>query len=243
MPVPAHNGGAQTCCNPKEIAHPPQSAADSSSRKLRQAKKVGNTVGSPSDPVTTETKWFDKLTMRSRLSRTLRGQHAGNSLKEMLSLDWQSYLSGFVDGEGCFCVTFNKSKRHRFGWDVRPSFSASQNQDRAQALFKMKDHFGCGNIRPDRSDRTIKYEVRSVPELVQKIIPHFQSYPMLSSKQADFERFAQIVFRINEKQHLTENSFREIANLAQGLNIFGKKRYLRTDLKYSLCPTTSWEST
>ena len=188
-------------------------------------------MGSPSDPVTTETKWFDKITMRSRLSRTLRGQHAGNSLKEMLSLDWQSYLSGFVDGEGCFCVTFNKSRRHRFGWDVRPSFSVSQNQDRAEALFRMKEHFGCGHIRPDRSDRTIKYEVRSIPELIQKIIPHFKSYPLISSKRADFEKFAQIVFRMNEKDHLTEKGFREIASIAEGLNSSAKKRYHRNGFK------------
>jgi hypothetical protein len=47
-----------------------------------------------------------------------------------------SYISGFVGGEGCFCVSFQPSKRHRFDWEVRPSFSVSQNADRAQLLYK-----------------------------------------------------------------------------------------------------------
>ena len=142
-------------------------------------------------------------------------------------MDWKSYLSGFVDGEGCFCVTFNKSKRHRFGWDIRPSFSVSQNADRAQALHRMKEHFGCGSIRPDRSDKTIKYEVRSVPELMEKIVPHFKSYPRVSTKQDDFEKFAEICQQLIRKEHLTAEGFRKIAKVSEGLNLSSKKRYLR----------------
>ena len=54
--------------------------------------------------------------------------------------DYPSYITGFVDGEGCFCVTFSKSKRHKFGWDIRPSFSVSQNSDRAEVLILMKQY-------------------------------------------------------------------------------------------------------
>src|SRR5579884_4206927 len=105
----------------------------------------------------------------------------------------RAYLSGYADGEGCFCVTFNKSRRHRFGWEIRPSFSVSQNADRAEVLDLFQSTFGCGSIRPDRSDKTLKYEVRSVPDLVSKVIPHFEQFPLLSSKRKDFEKFAVIV--------------------------------------------------
>ena len=145
--------------------------------------------------------------------------------------DLPSYLSGFVDGEGCFCVTFNKSKRHKFGWDIRPSFSASQNATRAEVLTLMKKYFGCGYIRPDRSDKTLKYEVRSVQELVSKIIPHFEKFPLLSSKQKDFRVFAGICRRMLQEQHLTIRGFREISKLAECLNTDGKKKYLRNEFK------------
>ena len=50
-------------------------------------------------------------------------------------MDLNAYISGYVDGEGCFCVSFQPSNRHRFGWEVRPSFSVSQNLDRSEVLY------------------------------------------------------------------------------------------------------------
>src|SRR5213596_1067242 len=103
--------------------------------------------------------------------------------------DLASYITGFVDGEGCFCVSFQPSKRHRFGWEVRPGFSVSQNADRAELLYIIQEKWECGSIRPDRSDKTLKFEIRNVGDLVAKVLPHFKTYPLMSSKQADFERF------------------------------------------------------
>src|ERR1700751_5169451 len=102
-------------------------------------------------------------------------------------MDLDSYISGFVDGEGCFCISFQPSARHCLGWEVRRSFSLSQNADRAQRLYWLKEKWNCGIIRPDRSDKTIKFEVRNVRDLVSIVIPHFESVPMMSSKQGDVE--------------------------------------------------------
>src|SRR5437660_9928923 len=99
------------------------------------------------------------------------------------------YLSGYADGEGCFCVTFNRSKRHKFGWEIRPSFSVSQNGERSEVLVIYQQIFGCGTIRPDRSDRTFKFETQSVSDMATKVIPTFERYPLSSSKLNDSDRF------------------------------------------------------
>src|ERR671929_1072997 len=117
-------------------------------------------------------------------------------------MDLDSYISEFVDGEGCFCVSFQPSKRHRFGWEVRPSFSVSQNADRAELLYVIQERWGCGFIRPDRSDKTLKFEVRNVRELVAKVLPHFRAYPLMSSKQADVVRFESICQLVHCSRHL-----------------------------------------
>src|SRR3979411_2637105 len=98
-------------------------------------------------------------------------------------MDLHSYISGFVDGEGCFCVSFQPSKRHRFGWEVRPSFSVSQNADRAELLDMIQEKWECGFIRPDRSDKTLKFEIRNVNDLVAKGLPHFEGSPWRSSNK------------------------------------------------------------
>lgn len=145
-------------------------------------------------------------------------------------MDEKSYLSGYADGEGCFCVTFNKSCRHRFGWDIRPSFSVSQNAERAEVLLIFQRVLDCGFLRPDRSDKTIKYEVRSVSELANKVVPHFQQYPLLSSKRNDFEKFAQIVQIMHMGEHLRPEGFTRVLELARLLNMNGKKKYGRNDI-------------
>ena len=55
-------------------------------------------------------------------------------------------------------------------------------------------YFGCGSIRPDRSDKTLKWETRKLDDLVERVVPHFIRYPLLSAKRLDFERFATCVF-------------------------------------------------
>ena len=102
-------------------------------------------------------------------------------------MDIASYISGYIDGEGCFCVSFQPSQRHRFGWEVRPSFSVNQNADRAQLLYTIQRIWKCGHIRPDRSDNTLKFEVRNLQDLVTIVLPHFRKFPLQSAKQTDVE--------------------------------------------------------
>ena len=149
-------------------------------------------------------------------------------------MDTASYISGFVDGEGCFCVSFQPSLRHRFGWEVRPSFSVSQNADRAELLYLIQERWGCGFIRPDRSDKTVKFEVRNVRDLVEKVLPHFKAYPLLSSKQADFERFARICELVSDDRHLELEGFEEIVRLAMEMNPSGKRKYSGSEILNSL---------
>ena len=149
-------------------------------------------------------------------------------------MDLPSYISGFVDGEGCFCVSFQPSKRHRFGWEVRPSFSVSQNADRAQLLYKLQELWECGFIRPDRSDKTLKFEVRNVRDLVERVLPHFRSFPLFSTKQADIERFDRICQLVNADKHLDREGFEEIVRLATEMNPSGKRKYSASEILNSL---------
>ena len=146
------------------------------------------------------------------------------------------YISGFVDGEGCFCVSFQPSKRHRFGWEVRPSFSVSQNADRSELLYVIQREWQCGFIRPDRSDKTLKYEVRQVRDLVERVLPHFRDYPLRSSKQADVMRFDRVCRIVYEGAHLVIEGFEEIVMVAMQMNPSGKRKYLGSDILNSLRP-------
>src|ERR671919_1636286 len=120
-----------------------------------------------------------------------------SSSREFLS----AYISGYVDGEGCFTVSISPRAKLLAGWEVRPSLSVSQNGGRAEVLHALQAYFGCGSIRPDRSDRTLKWETRRLDELVGRVIPHFIRYPLLSGKRLDFERFAVICWMMKGGEH------------------------------------------
>jgi hypothetical protein len=150
------------------------------------------------------------------------GQYAG-SLRG--AVDLPSYLSGYVDGEGCFTVSISPRRTLAVGWEVRPSLSVSQNGDRSEVLLLLQTYFGYGTIRPDRSDKTLKWEVRSLSVLLVKIIPHFEMYPLLSGKQRDFELFADICHRMARGEHLERTGLQWIVRLAARMNPSGKRGY------------------
>ena len=64
-------------------------------------------------------------------------------------VDLPSYISGYVDGEGCFTVSISPRPTLRVGWEVRPSVSVSQNGDRSEVLLAIQEYFGCGTLRRD----------------------------------------------------------------------------------------------
>jgi LAGLIDADG DNA endonuclease family protein len=141
-------------------------------------------------------------------------------------VDLPSYISGYVDGEGCFTVSISPRSTLLVGWEVRPSISVSQNGERSEVLLAIQQHFGCGTLRPDRSDRTLKWEVRSLPLIVDRIIPHFKRYPLQSGKHRDFELFADICERMARGEHRTTDGLREIVGRASRMNPSGKRGYL-----------------
>ena len=136
-----------------------------------------------------------------------------------------AYISGYADGEGCFSVSIAPRATLAVGWEVRPSFSVSQNRDRAEVIHALQAYFGCGSIRPDRSDKTLKWETRRLDDLVDRVIPHFIRHPLLSAKRRDFERFAVICLRMHDGEHRNRQGLISIVSIAADMNVDGKRRY------------------
>ena len=149
-------------------------------------------------------------------------------------VDVPSYISGYVDGEGCFSVSISPRPTLSVGWEVRPSLSVSQNEDRSEVLLLIQRYFGCGTLRPDRSDRTLKWEVRSLRLLLERVVPHFDAYPLLSGKQLDFELFADICRRMADRAHCKPEGLSEIVATASQMNPSGQRGYLPSQIIDSL---------
>lgn len=190
------------------------------------------------DPVgSRERMLFDPVTTEAKAEMAFLPQ--GKSMDAItrrpseLGLHLGSYISGYVDGEGCFCVSMRPQRRIQVGWEVRPSFSVSQNDDRSEVIRMLPKVFGCGTIRPDRSDRTVKYEIRSLRFITANVIPFFERHPLLSSKQRDFEIFSRVCELMTEGSHLTQDGIIQIAGLVSRMNTSGLRRYTREIIRES----------
>lgn len=145
-------------------------------------------------------------------------------------MELESYIVGFIDGEGCFSVSFSKRNKMKMGIEVRPSFSVSQHLRNKKILHRFRRFFKCGSIRFSRRDQTYKYEVRSTSELVEKVIPHFKKYPLQTSKAQSFRKFCEICRIIQQGNHLSPKGMKKVILLSEEVNKTGLKKYDRRKL-------------
>jgi hypothetical protein len=197
---------------------------------------AGNPEGSPSDPVTTDPKGEAGRTAAvARIRSDLQdaGPHQDKAAYgARVPLDpW--FVTGLSEGEGCFCVSFALRSKLRTGLEVRPSFSLSLNEKDLELLRDLQMFFGCGWIRESKSDRTFKYEARSVQDLLDPIIPHFERYPLRGSKAKSFVAFANVCRMVEQGDHLRRDGLCQIIEIAYEMNL-GKRRMAKDDLLRAL---------
>ena len=123
------------------------------------------------------------------------------------------YVTGFTEGEGSFYVGILPRKMNQ-GFEVRPSFSLSQNEKDKELIETLIDFFGCGFVRYSKSDQTFKYEIRSLEDLQSKIIPHFEKYQLRGRKQQDFITFKKVIEIMKINKHLEKEGLKQITILA-----------------------------
>lgn len=146
------------------------------------------------------------------------------------NLNYPSWLSGFVDGEGCFSISFTKRSASNLGIDVKPSFSLSQHIRSEACLYQIKNYFTCGGIRFDKNNQSYKYEIRNLTLLIQHILPHFEKYPLLTNKYMDFIKFSYICYLMKRKLHLNSTGLATIIDTAFTMNAIGKRKYTKQEL-------------
>jgi hypothetical protein len=148
--------------------------------------------------------------------------------QERLSED-RGWVIGFVDGEGCFSIGFvrqpdRKSRRgYKTGYQVSHEFAVTQGASSVSCLRELREFFGVGMVvanrrYDDHREHLYRFVVRRRVDLLETVIPFFRRYPMRTSKQQNFEKFARCVELVADGRHLSPNGLIEIAQIAQTMN-------------------------
>ena len=138
------------------------------------------------------------------------------------------FVTGFADAEGSFSVSIYKNAQFKVGWRVLLIFSIGLHEKDQTLLQEIKNYFSVGSINWKHGLTTIQFRVVSIENL-QAIINHFDKYPLITNKWADYQLFKQTFQIIQRKEHLTLYGLRKIvgirASMNQGLSLELKRAF------------------
>ncbi len=154
-------------------------------------------------------------------------------------LNLVNYLAGFSDGEGSFNVSFRRRKDYSVPWKVSLSFNTSQRDDSMCRTFQ--EALGCGTIRY-RKDGICYFEVTDLRQIIERVVPFFRRFPLLSKKRFDFEALAEIARMMESGEHLTHQRLRKIIRIRKPMNNGGKRKYSEEEILASGRPVESSEA-
>lgn len=156
--------------------------------------------------------------------------HAENQQERLIGIGW---ITGFVDGEGCFSIHFVKQanriektrtrKGYKIGYQIAHDFVVVQGAKSLNSLKKLKNFFGVGRIHINRrhdnhKEDLYRYSVGKREDLINVIIPFFEKYSLRTSKKRDFEMFKKCVSLMHKQKHLSAVGAIRIALLTEKMN-------------------------
>ena len=151
---------------------------------------------------------------------------ADNQQERLLRTGW---VIGFVDGEGCFSIGFVRQpdrpgrRGYTTGYQVFHRFIVTQGASSARCLDELQEFFGVGRIyvnkrHDNHKEHLLQYHVSRRVDLLERIIPFFETYPLRTAKQHDFEKFARCMQVVADGRHLAREGLIEIARIAETMN-------------------------
>jgi len=144
-------------------------------------------------------------------------QHTLSKVVKPFLASW--YITGFTDAEGCFSISIANSKKNKTRLQINPVFSIHLHSKDIFLLKNIKDYFGVGIINLENNTKSVSYKIFSVTDLINVIIPHFEKYPLISQKQADFLLWKEIIKILANKEHLNQKGINKILALRSSLNL------------------------
>ena len=127
------------------------------------------------------------------------------------------FVTGFTDAEGCFHVSITKNNKLNVGCKVQLFFEISLKENDYAILKQIKNLFCVGSINYNKKTKSFLFRVSSSKDL-KIIIDHFDKFPLITQKRADFELFKKVFNLMLRNQHLTMEGLRIIVAIKGSMN-------------------------
>jgi hypothetical protein len=139
-------------------------------------------------------------------------QHTKLDFKEQSSfLNW---FSGFTDGEGNFLISLDRGY-------IRFRFKINMHIDNLEALNTIKSTLKIGSVTVYKDKNYCSFVVQDFSDIKDILCPVFVQFPLLTSKNLDFQDFHKAVLIKNKTGravHLSDINKNKIILLKNGMN-------------------------
>ncbi len=160
-----------------------------------------------------------KFLNKSYISNNISEQYLENikliNINNIITLN-DSWISGFTDAEGCFNVTITHNKRYKLNKVIRLRYILDQKDE--IILNKIKLLFNIGKVTyRSKTNNVYRYTVTGFNSMFI-IKEYFDRYPLKTKKLISYNKFINILIKINNKLHLNENELNNIIILSKDIN-------------------------
>nr|YP_009574619.1 LAGLIDADG endonuclease [Orbilia dorsalia]QBF58420.1 LAGLIDADG endonuclease [Orbilia dorsalia] len=85
-------------------------------------------------------------------------------------------------------------------------------------LVDLQAYFGGAGSIAKSGENTFKYRIESLELIVNLVIPHFDKYPLVTQKLADYLFFKTVAEMMISKEHLTDKGIKKIVAIKSSIN-------------------------
>ena len=130
------------------------------------------------------------------------------------------FISGVIDGDGSFFISFQKDGR------IKTGFNITNEPDSRPLLEKIKAQLeNIGSIQEGNKNELI-YTVNGINQINDVLIPFMEKSPIFSERASHYEKFKSVSILLREENPLTLQTKLQIVEVAYDMNKKGKRRRL-----------------
>lgn len=111
-----------------------------------------------------------------------------------------------------------KASNYRLGWSIHLIFQVALSNEKDEGLLNLiQNYFGVGSVYKTGTRSSLTLKVSSVKDLVS-VIKHFDRYPLITNKLADYLLFKEVVCIVQRKEHLTLEGLEKVVAIKASIN-------------------------
>lgn len=143
-----------------------------------------------------------------------------NNIKEIKSLLTNNFISGVIDGDGSFYISFQKDGKIKTGFNIT---NDSASLPLLENIKKQLNNIGSVH---EGSKNELVYTVTGLNQINDVLIPFIDNNPLFSERASHYIKFKTVSLMLKNEYPLSLQSKLNIVELAYDMNKKGKHRIL-----------------